>query len=329
MPEVLGVDIRIVEEDALTFEADVIVLKHAQALNGLDAQIVDRIGVEHDLLPPAGGYRVDRNPVGVSAGAVLFVGVVPLREFSYREIRSFGHKALSSVASVCPNAKHIALTLHGVGYGLDEVECFDAEIAGLVEALNSRDHPRSLSTISVLEINRGRAKRMTAQLESLLYVETRAIPDGTRRSSIAHTGADRLRSAGVGMDARAHAFIAMPFDAAFSDTFHYGISSAVHANGFLCERIDQQAFTGDILQRLKDQIAGASLVVADLTGANANVSLEVGFAWGKGIPTVLLCKEGEALRFDVQNQRCLFYGTIQDLEEKLSAEIRALLPTLP
>ena len=125
-----------------------------------------------------------------------------------------------------------------------------------------------------------------------------------------------------------HAFVAMPFDAAFSDLFHYGISNAVRKNGLLCERIDQQAFTGDILQRLKDQIETAKLVIADLTTGNANVFLEIGFAWGNGIPTVLICREGEPLRFDVQSQKCLFYENIRDLEEKLRKEIHSLVPTL-
>jgi hypothetical protein len=327
VPEALGLDIQIVEDDGLSFGTDVLVLKHAQALYGLDAQVVERLGFDHDLLPPPGGYRVVRKPTGVGAKAVLFVGVRPIREFSYTDVRAFGHKALSSVASGFPNAVHIALTLHGVGYGLDEVECFDAEIAGIVDALQAHDYPRSLRTISVLEINPGRAARMITQLESLLETGPGVIRDSLGPTSEA-LGGERLRSAGADLGARSHAFVAMPFDPTFSDTFHYGISPAVRVNGLLCERIDRQAFVGDILQRLKDQIEGAELVVADLTGANPNVFLEIGFAWGNGVPTVLLCREGEALKFDVQSQRCLFYGSIRELEEKLSAEVRELLVTL-
>lgn len=178
MPQVREVEIRIVEEDGLSFDADVLVLKHAQALYGLDAQVVERIGFDCDSLPLPGGYRIARKPLGVAAEAVLFVGVRPLREFSYADVRTFGHMALSSVASGLPSASHIALTLHGVGYGLDEVECFDAEVAGIVDALDGRDYPRSLRTISVLEINPGRAARMIAQLESLLAIEPRTTLGG-------------------------------------------------------------------------------------------------------------------------------------------------------
>jgi nucleoside 2-deoxyribosyltransferase len=85
-----------------------------------------------------------------------------------------------------------------------------------------------------------------------------------------------------------------------------------------------QTFTGDILYRIKSQIETASLVIADLTGANPNVYLEVGYAWGKGRPTLLLAKKGHDLKFDVQGQKCIFYENIVELEKRLQVD----LPTL-
>ena len=57
---------------------------------------------------------------------------------------------------------------------------------------------------------------------------------------------------------------------------------------------------GHILDRIKLRIETATLVIADLTGANANVYLEVGYAWGKNRPTLLLAKVGDELKFDVR-----------------------------
>ena len=327
MAKARGVEIRILEADGLSFETDVLVLKHAQALYGLDSQVVKRLGLDPELLPVPESFRIFRNVDRLGAEAVLFVGVRPIREFSYADIRRFGYKALCSVASALPRASDIALTLHGVGYGLDEVECFDSQVAGIVDALDERGYPRSLRSVSFLEINPGRATRLQRQLASLLGSEPTVVPQGATGRGQRSRG-ERLQGAGTDAEGRGHAFVAMPFAESYSDTFHYGISSAVHTNGLLCERIDQQAFTGDILGRLKDQIQGARLVVADLTDSNANVFLEVGFAWGNRVPTVLICREGETLKFDVQGQRCIFYGSIRDLEDKLGAEIRKLLPTL-
>lgn len=117
----------------------------------------------------------------------------------------------------------------------------------------------------------------------------------------------------------------MPFDDGFDDVFHYGISRAVHENGLLCERVDQQTFTGDVVRRIRRQIQSARLLIADVTGANANVYLEIGFAWGVRVPTVLLVRDGTELLFDIRGQRCLFYTSIKNLEQKLTAEVRGLL----
>jgi len=84
------------------------------------------------------------------------------------------------------------------------------------------------------------------------------------------------------------------------------------------------AFMGDILARIKSRIEAASLVVADLTGSNPNVYLEVGYAWGKDRPTLLLSKKGDELKFDVRGQRCIEYTNITDLERKLKADLAAL-----
>lgn len=37
--------------------------------------------------------------------------------------------------------------------------------------------------------------------------------------------------------------------------------------GFLCERIDHDSFTGDILAQIKKKIETAAIVIAELTGS--------------------------------------------------------------
>ena len=108
------------------------------------------------------------------------------------------------------------------------------------------------------------------------------------------------------------------------DVYHYGIQSAVNAAGLLCERADLSSFTGDVLEWVRSRIRSASLVVADLTDANPNVYLEVGFAWGVGVPTVLVVRSTDHLKFDVRGQRCLVYKKIKELEDSLTTELRSL-----
>lgn len=78
------------------------------------------------------------------------------------------------------------------------------------------------------------------------------------------------------------------------------------------------------MEWVRDRIRTARLVIADLTEANPNVYLEVGYAWGCGIPTVLLVRDTKDLRFDVRTQRCLPYKRIKDLEESLTKELKDL-----
>ena len=104
---------------------------------------------------------------------------------------------------------------------------------------------------------------------------------------------------------------------------------AVNAAGLLCERADLSTFTGDVMDWVKRRISSATLVVADLSTANPNVYLEVGYAWGCRVPTVLLARDAEDLKFDVKGQRCILYKSIKSLEDALGRELQALSKQIP
>jgi hypothetical protein len=80
---------------------------------------------------------------------------------------------------------------------------------------------------------------------------------------------------------------------------------------------------------VKERIASSTVVVADLSDANPNVYLEVGYAWGVRRPCVLICNRQTDLKFDLRGERCLFYGSIMELEKTLSAELAALSAQIP
>ena len=50
----------------------------------------------------------------------------------------------------------------------------------------------------------------------------------------------------------------------------------------------------------------------------------MGYAWGKGRPTLLVANKKDELRFDVRGQRCLKYQSIKDLEKQLTTELKGL-----
>ena len=116
----------------------------------------------------------------------------------------------------------------------------------------------------------------------------------------------------------------MPFAEEFQDVYEFGIYGPARKCGYICERVDDASFAGDILQAIRTRIETASLVVAELTGARPNVYLEVGYAWGKGIPVVFVAKQGEPLHFDVQTHRCIYYRTIGQLARDLEGLLAGL-----
>ncbi len=312
--------------NALEFEVDVLVLKYAQANYGLDSAVSKTLiedGVtNNEIQPKPGGFRIINNPSTLAAQNVMFIGVVNLYNFGYKEIRNFSRRVLSSLAGNYDEVKSIAVTLHGAGYGLDEIEAFESEVAGFIDSIKSNDYPSSLKSIYIIESNSGRASRLERVLEELIPKGVVKV-DG-QKSSNNSDRVERLRSAGYESQSKQHVFVAMPFKDEMDDIYHYGIQGAVRKAGYLCERADLSSFTGDVMGWVRERIKSASLVVADLTDANPNVYLEVGFAWGCDVPTVLLVKDTEHLKFDVQSQRCIAYKKITELEESLSKELSNL-----
>jgi hypothetical protein len=319
--------ISVVAGDAFTFDADVLVLKYAQGLYGVDRAAVARlagIGVRLNLPKPA-DFAFQKCLGSMKPRAVLFVGMQPLHQFAYSDIRDFARNALAYLARKAPDTRSLALTIHGPGFGFDEIEAFDSELAGVVDAVAKGDFPTKLESVTFVELDLGRAGRLTRSLKELLPNGIIPIDQGDAIAGLEDEARNTLRTAGRASSLKSHVFVAMPFASEMDDVFHFGIQGPVNAAGLLCERADLSAFTGDVLDWVKQRISSATLVVADLSSANPNVYLEIGYAWGCQVPTVLLVKDAGDLRFDVRGQRCLVYKSIRNLEELLSNELRGIL----
>jgi hypothetical protein len=320
-----GIDIRVEVADALSRRCRLLIVKHAQYSYGVDAKIVASLRVPPGLLPaPGSSFRVDTNG-RIAPSSVIFIGVPGISNFAYREIREFGRRAIAAASEDAGDVREICLTLHGPGFGLDEIESFESEVAGIVDAVKSGQVSPKLETVTFLEMDRQRSDRMKLTLATLLKNHGSG-PAWIERTGERLAESYRLRTVGYDSSARSHAFVAMPFDAAFEDIFYYGIAPSIRAGGLLCERMDKLAFTGDVMQRLRERIIKAECLVADVSGANPNVYLEVGFAWGREVPAILLCNNRSELKFDVRGQRCLVYNSIRDLEDQLSREIKEMFP---
>ena len=307
--------------DVCEVQCDVLILKYAQAYYGADGVVATALAKgrrkEIQIEPEPDEHVLIKTRRAITAPYVLFVGVVPLIGFDYSEIRAFTTRAIQIVSKELPGAKHIAMTMHGVGYGLDEREAFLAQLGGIMDA-SSEDI--AWQKISIVERNVGRAARLKAVLWEAWPTVSSALASRSKKL-------DRKVppiTAGSESQNKPQVFVAMPFSKDLEDVFVFGIQGPINDAGYLCERVDMVTFTGDILDRIKTRIETAALVVADLTGANPNVYLEVGYAWGKNRPTLLLVNKTDELKFDVRGQRCLAYENIVDLSKKLRTDLAAL-----
>lgn len=327
----MTVALRVVQGDLLDLDVDVLVVKYAQGFHASDGAVAERLRATgfspsaFDVHPGATAF-VDAKGA-LPARTVCFVGTVPLSGFGYLDVRLLAGRALEALAKRGQPVKSVGITLHGANCGLDEREAALALAGGLIDAIQRGAVPAGLERVLVVEKRAARARRLDDVFRERL-VDTghvRVAQDGFEiaRPSAAPPSPS-LPSHGTSSVDKPHAFVAMPFAPEFEDVFHYGIQVPLRGAGLLCERVDQTVFSGLIIDRILSRIAGARVVVAELTGANPNVYLEVGYAWALKVPTVLLVRNVDELRFDVKGHRCLVYGSIRQLEVTLAQELAAL-----
>jgi hypothetical protein len=318
--------IAIVRGDVLATRCDVLVMKYAQGFHGADQAVATALGLSE---PRDGFLAVGKHAYTLTNGRlgserVLFVGVPELGDFRYAEIRQFSRDVLDIIAGERFAKSSIAMTMHGVGYGLDEREAFSAQVAGLMEYLDSPDRLWKPDSITIVERDPARAERLSHYLDGILLLA--GTPANTPEYRV---GARSIPDAGIASSAKKLVFVAMPYDEDMQDVYEFGIREPVNAAGCLCERCDKAVFTGDVLERIRSRIAAATVVVADMTGANPNVYLEVGYAWGRGVPTLLVARVGQELLFDVKTHKCIYYKNISDLRKRLADLLPALVADGP
>jgi hypothetical protein len=123
-------------------------------------------------------------------------------------------------------------------------------------------------------------------------------------------------------------FVAMPFAAEFDDAYEAAIKPACEAAGAYAERVDDQIFQGNILQRAYNQIAKADLIVADTTGRNVNVLYETGYAHALRKHVILVTRGTGDVVFDPVHHPHIVYERLVDLRHELERKVLDLLETI-
>jgi nucleoside 2-deoxyribosyltransferase len=130
--------------------------------------------------------------------------------------------------------------------------------------------------------------------------------------------------------AKLECFVIMPFRVEFDRVFALvqdAVKGALPDKTFECRWLKDDHAAGRITDDILDALYRSTLCVADLSGSNANVMWETGYAMALGKPTILLCQDLQVLPFDLRVHRVLEYR-LQDLEglrHRLSEAVRQTL----
>ncbi|MGH9764238.1 MAG: hypothetical protein ACREDR_28340, partial [Blastocatellia bacterium] len=130
-------------------------------------------------------------------------------------------------------------------------------------------------------------------------------------------------------------FVLMPFDARFTIVYETIVKALKGL--MVCTRADDLPIGRPILERILTGIRSAELIVADLTGKNANVFYELGLAHTQTKSVLLLTQDINDVPFDLRGLFCHSYSTHSGQELKhlanvvrsAAAEVRAKsIPTM-
>ncbi len=118
------------------------------------------------------------------------------------------------------------------------------------------------------------------------------------------------------------AFVIMPFSSEFDHVFDRLIRPALEDYEVI--RADSHLNQQNILRSIVEGIHTADLVVADVTGTNANVMYELGAAHALGKPTVMMSQSISGLPFDLRSYLVQAYSPHGEQSVAFSERLREI-----
>ncbi|MDC4875362.1 nucleoside 2-deoxyribosyltransferase, partial [Acinetobacter baumannii] len=95
-----------------------------------------------------------------------------------------------------------------------------------------------------------------------------------------------------------------------------------NGTNYKCFRGDEQNFKSDIFPHILKFIVSSEIIIANITGRNANVFYELGIAHALNKKVILIAQsEIDHIPIDLQSKRILFYKDEIDLYKKLPLEL--------
>jgi hypothetical protein len=102
-------------------------------------------------------------------------------------------------------------------------------------------------------------------------------------------------------------FVMMPFGQWMDSYYREIYVPAIKESGLEPVRADELFSTGSVIEQIWEQISRAKVLLADLTGKNANVFYELGLAHAANKPVVFTTGQLEDVPFDLRHLRVAVY----------------------
>ena len=100
-----------------------------------------------------------------------------------------------------------------------------------------------------------------------------------------------------------------------------------------CQRGDDVFGSNVVMDDIRTSMSSADIIVADLTGKNANVFYEVGIGYTLDKPVLLLAQSMDDVPFDLRHRRVLLYEYsprgCRRLEKAIAEHLQAMVAKLP
>lgn len=129
---------------------------------------------------------------------------------------------------------------------------------------------------------------------------------------------------------RVTAFVAMPFAKRYRELYELGIKNVCQSKGIHPLRLDDEVFSGQIIQRIHQGIQSSHVVIAELSERNPNVYYEVGYAQALGKPAIYCISNAKLIPFDLASYRHIVYGRgLTLLREQLAMHLDQIVGSIP
>ena len=116
-------------------------------------------------------------------------------------------------------------------------------------------------------------------------------------------------------------FVAMPFGDKFDLIYQYLIKLPLENKGHAVTRADDEPEYQNILETIIQGISNADLIIADLTGKNANVYYELGIAHALSKPTIQIAPSVDDILFNLRFSDTALYSINSDRSSELADHI--------